>query len=45
MAVAKGNDKLLNSINEGLKKIIVNGTYATIYAKWFDENVPTLPIN
>lgn len=45
IAVAKGNDKLLNSINEGLKKIIANGTYATIYAKWFDENVPTLPIN
>lgn len=44
IAVAKGNDKLRNMINQGLKKIIDNGTYANIYSKWFDNNVPTLPL-
>ncbi|WP_431223697.1 basic amino acid ABC transporter substrate-binding protein [Serratia sp. L9] len=43
IAVAKGNDELLNKINSGLKKIIADGTYAKIYQTWFDSNVPTLP--
>ncbi len=45
IAVAKGNSELRNSINEGLKKIVANGTYASIYKKWFDSNVPSLPID
>lgn len=43
IAVAKGNDELRNKLNSGLKTIIDNGTYAKIYEKWFDSNVPTLP--
>lgn len=43
IAVAKGNDALLEKINSGLKKIVADGTYATIYKTWFDESVPTLP--
>lgn len=46
IAVRKGNTEVLNQINEGLKKVIANGTYAKVYAKWFGENtpVPKLPI-
>lgn len=46
IAVRKGNTKVLNDINEGLKKVIKSGTYNKIYAKWFGENtpVPKLPI-
>lgn len=43
IAVAKGNDELKNKLDQGLAKIIANGTYAKIYEKWFDSNVPTLP--
>lgn len=43
IAVAKGNDKLRNKINQGLATIIANGTYAKIYATWFDTAIPTLP--
>ncbi|MWN30839.1 MULTISPECIES: basic amino acid ABC transporter substrate-binding protein [unclassified Gilliamella] len=45
IAVAKGNQKLNDKINDGLKKIVADGTYDKIYRKWFDDNVPTLPIN
>ncbi len=46
IAVRKGNTKLLNEINEGLKKVIKSGAYAKVYAKWFGEKtpVPKLPI-
>ncbi|WP_392553188.1 basic amino acid ABC transporter substrate-binding protein [Orbus wheelerorum] len=44
IAVAKGNLELQNKLNTGLKMIVSNGTYAKIYQKWFDNNVPTLPI-
>lgn len=46
IAVRKGNTKVLNDINEGLKKVIKSGTYNKIYAKWFGEKtlVPKLPI-
>lgn len=44
IAVAKGNDKLRNIINSGLRKIIENGTYAKIYTKWFDSSIPSLPL-
>jgi polar amino acid transport system substrate-binding protein len=43
IAVAKGNQELLGKINAGLKTIVADGTYAKIYATWFDNNVPTLP--
>ena len=46
IAVRKGNTKLLNEINEGLKKVVKSGAYANVYAKWFGEKtpVPKLPI-
>ena len=46
IAVRKGNTELLNKLNEGLKKIIANGEYAKIYAKWFGDKAqpPKLPI-
>lgn len=43
IAVAKGNSELQQKINNGLEKIIADGTYNKIYQKWFDENVPQLP--
>ncbi|RKS87107.1 amino acid ABC transporter substrate-binding protein (PAAT family) [Orbus hercynius] len=43
IAVAKGNQELQDKLNDGLKKIIANGTYANIYTTWFDNNVPVLP--
>ena len=44
--IYKGNTKLLNEINEGLKKVVKSGAYAKVYAKWFGEKtpVPKLPI-
>jgi len=44
IAVAKGNTELKAKLDAGLKKIIANGTYAKIYASWFDNNVPNLPV-
>ena len=44
IAVAKGNDELKAKLDDGLKKIIADGTYAKIYATWFDNDVPTLPV-
>ncbi|MFW5886989.1 MAG: ATP-binding protein, partial [Bacteroidota bacterium] len=35
MAVAEGNEKLLAVLNEGLSILKTNGTYDTIYNKWF----------
>ena len=35
IAVKKGNAELLGKLNEGLKGIKADGTYATIYAKYF----------
>ncbi|WP_058909863.1 basic amino acid ABC transporter substrate-binding protein [Entomohabitans teleogrylli] len=43
IAVAKGNEELLKKINDGLQKIIADGSYAKIYQTWFDGDVPTLP--
>lgn len=43
IGVRKGNKPVLDKVNEGLKKIIANGTYAKIYKEWFDDSVPTLP--
>ena len=43
IAVKKGNKELLTKLNAGLKQIIDNGKYATIFKKWFDIPVPKLP--
>ena len=46
IAFRKGNTELRDKVNEGLKKIIANGEYAKIYAKWFGDKAqpPKLPI-
>jgi len=36
-AVTKGNSELLSKLNEGLSKIITNGTYKTVYNKWLGK--------
>lgn len=40
IAIAKGNTELLESINEGLKMTIEDGSYAKVYEKWFKEAPP-----
>jgi ABC-type amino acid transport substrate-binding protein len=40
IAVAKDNTELLDQINEGLATVLKDGTYATIYEKWFKEAPP-----
>jgi ABC-type amino acid transport substrate-binding protein len=39
-AVAQGETELLEELNEGLKQVIDDGTYATIYEKWFKHEPP-----
>jgi ABC-type amino acid transport substrate-binding protein len=39
-AVAQGNEELLEELNEGLKNVEKNGTYAKIYEKWFHHEPP-----
>ncbi len=39
-AVAQGEDELLEELNEGLAEVIDDGTYATIYEKWFKHSPP-----
>jgi ABC-type amino acid transport substrate-binding protein len=39
-AVAQGETELLEELNEGLKQVIDDGTYATIYEKWFKHAPP-----
>ena len=39
-AVAQGESELLEELNEGLKEVIDDGTYATIYKKWFKRDPP-----
>lgn len=38
IAVQKGNTKLLNDINEGLKKIKENGTFDQIFEEYINGN-------
>jgi two-component system phosphate regulon sensor histidine kinase PhoR len=35
----KGNTKVLNLLNKGIKDIKKNGTYERIYRKWFGQNL------
>lgn len=37
IGVKKGNTELLAKINDGLAKVKANGTYDTIYKKWFGD--------
>lgn len=39
-AVAQGESELLEELNEGLEQVIDDGTYATIYQKWFKREPP-----
>jgi polar amino acid transport system substrate-binding protein len=39
-AVAQGETELLEELNEGLKQVIDDGTYATIYEEWFKREPP-----
>ncbi len=39
-AVAQGEGELLDELNEGLAETIDDGTYATIYEKWFKHAPP-----
>ena len=40
IAVAQGEEELLEEINEGLKEVEEDGTYAKIYKKWFHLEPP-----
>ena len=40
IALAKDNTGLLEEINEGLREVIDDGTYTTIYEKWFKLEPP-----
>jgi glutamine transport system substrate-binding protein len=40
IAVAKDNTELLKEVNEGLAEVISDGTYKTIYEKWFHLEPP-----
>ena len=40
IALAKDNTELLEEINTGLKEVIDDGTYTTIYEKWFNLEPP-----
>jgi ABC-type amino acid transport substrate-binding protein len=39
-AVAQGDTELLEALNEGLKEVLDDGTYAEIYEKWFKHEPP-----
>jgi ABC-type amino acid transport substrate-binding protein len=40
IAVAKNNTELLGEINEGLEEVIEDGTYKTIFERWFHLEPP-----
>ena len=44
IAVQKENHELLTLLNEGLAIIIADGTYDTLYDKWFEPILPKPPI-
>ncbi|HEV7564065.1 MAG TPA: transporter substrate-binding domain-containing protein, partial [Solirubrobacterales bacterium] len=39
-AVGQGETELLEKLNEGLKKVEEDGTYAKLYEKWFHHEPP-----
>jgi polar amino acid transport system substrate-binding protein len=38
--VQQGDEELLDERNEGLKEILEDGEYTTIYKKWFGKAPP-----
>lgn len=40
IALSKDNTELLTEINKGLSEVISDGTYKTIYEKWFHKEPP-----
>lgn len=40
IALAKDNTELLDEVNQGLEEVIDDGTYTTIYEKWFKLEPP-----
>ena len=43
IVVKQGNKALLDKLNTGLTAIKADGTYATLYKKWFQGDAPVLP--
>ncbi|MCL2024969.1 MAG: basic amino acid ABC transporter substrate-binding protein [Coriobacteriia bacterium] len=43
IAFPKGNEELRDRVNVALAAVIADGTYDTIYAKWFDGATPIMP--
>lgn len=43
IVVKQGNKALLDKLNTGLAAVKADGSYATIYKKWFQAEAPTLP--
>jgi polar amino acid transport system substrate-binding protein len=43
IVVKQGNKALLDKLNAGLAAIRSDGTYATLYRKWFNAEPPALP--
>ena len=43
IVVKQGNKALLDKLNAGLAAIKADGTYATLYKKWFQGEAPVLP--
>ncbi|SDO10577.1 amino acid ABC transporter substrate-binding protein, PAAT family [Rhodoferax sp. OV413] len=43
IVVKQGNKALLDKLNTGLAAVKADGSYATIYKKWFQADAPTLP--
>lgn len=42
IAVKKGQSKLLESLNQGIKAIKLNGVYNSIYHKWFGKEIGSM---
>ncbi|MHC1791982.1 PAS domain S-box protein [Solidesulfovibrio sp.] len=45
IAVRRGDHDLLAKLNEGLATVIANGTYDTLYGKWFGPILPAKPVD
>ena len=43
IVVKQGNKALLDKLNAGLAAVKADGSYATIYKKWFQADAPALP--
>jgi polar amino acid transport system substrate-binding protein len=43
IVVKQGNKALLDKLNTGLAAVKADGSYATIYKKWFQADAPALP--